>query len=414
MINTPVNDKEETMRNICSETKRHPCFSEEGHKSCARMHLPVAPACNINCNYCRRDFDCANESRPGVTSDVLTPEEGLQRFKAVREKIPNTTVVGFAGPGDALANFDNIRQTVELIKEVDPEVVFCLSTNGLMLPFYVDDIINLGICHVTITINAIDKEIGDKIYSIPSGSLVLIRNQLSGLKALAEKSAVVKVNIVAIKGINDHHIEDVAKKVKELGAYKTNIMQLIPAEGTKFEGIERLSNKELNEIRKKCSKYINQMYHCQQCRADAIGMLNQDRSFEFRKSSNKTDAPEQNQKYIFAVASETGELVDLHFGKADKFLIYEYSKGDIKRTGTRNLADKYCTGIDECESKDGKSASVMQALEGCDAVISLRIGPGPKQKLEEKNIKSFEIYNTVEGAIKKAVELLGERNYAKT
>ncbi len=51
----------------------HPCFNEEAKHTSARVHLPVAPKCNIQCNYCNRKFDCVNESRPGVTSSVLAP-----------------------------------------------------------------------------------------------------------------------------------------------------------------------------------------------------------------------------------------------------------------------------------------------------------------------------------------------------
>ena len=56
----------------------HPCYDEEAHRTFARMHLPVAPRCNIQCNYCNRKFDCVNESRPGVTSEVLTPEQACE------------------------------------------------------------------------------------------------------------------------------------------------------------------------------------------------------------------------------------------------------------------------------------------------------------------------------------------------
>ena len=55
--------------------ENHPCYSEEAHHHYARMHVAVAPACNIQCNYCNRKYDCANESRPGVVSELLTPEE---------------------------------------------------------------------------------------------------------------------------------------------------------------------------------------------------------------------------------------------------------------------------------------------------------------------------------------------------
>ena len=55
----------------------HPCFSKDAHKKYGRVHLPVAPRCNIQCNFCNRKYDCMNESRPGVTSAVLTPQQAL-------------------------------------------------------------------------------------------------------------------------------------------------------------------------------------------------------------------------------------------------------------------------------------------------------------------------------------------------
>src|SRR6266567_4842298 len=56
---------------IWEKVKNHPCYSEEAHHHYARMHVAVAPACNIQCNYCNRKYDYANESRPGVVSEKL-------------------------------------------------------------------------------------------------------------------------------------------------------------------------------------------------------------------------------------------------------------------------------------------------------------------------------------------------------
>ena len=122
--------------------------------------MPVAPACNIQCNYCNRLYDCVNESRPGVTSEVLLPEEALEKYKFVKSKMENLKVVGIAGPGDALANWENTKETIKKIREFDPDAIPCLSTNGLMLPKYADEIVELGVSHVTVTMNSIDPEIG--------------------------------------------------------------------------------------------------------------------------------------------------------------------------------------------------------------------------------------------------------------
>src|SRR3974390_3356499 len=86
------------------DIKRHPCFNAEVKGSCGRLHLPVAPKCNIMCNFCNRKYDCVNESRPGVTSTVLTPAQAEDYVRQVLEAEPRITVAGIAGPGDPFAN----------------------------------------------------------------------------------------------------------------------------------------------------------------------------------------------------------------------------------------------------------------------------------------------------------------------
>jgi len=283
------------------QTKKHPCFSFEAHKKYARMHLPVAPRCNISCNYCNRKFDCLHESRPGVTSEILSPESARRKYSFVKEKVENLSVVGIAGPGDALANWEDTRQTIELIKQDAPDVVFCLSTNGLMLPHYGMEIVDLGIRHVTVTVNCLEPDTGAKIYRFinyggkkiegADGAAILIKNQLEGIADLAKHGVVIKVNIVMLKDINSRHIPDIVKKVKDLGAFITNIMPLIPAGGSAFEKYPQTSMKEINKIRKICQADLRQMYHCKQCRADAIGLLGDDRSYEFSSAAGCGEGP---------------------------------------------------------------------------------------------------------------------------
>ena len=174
-----------------TQTKMHPCYSKEAHDKFARMHMPVAPHCNISCNYCNRKFDCVNESRPGVTSEILTAKQAKEKFLVVKNKIDNLKVVGIAGPGDALANWAETKETIEKIKEADKDVIFCLSTNGLMLPDYAQEIIELGIHHVTVTVNCLHAKIGEKIYKFVNykgrilrgieGAKLLLENQLTGI-----------------------------------------------------------------------------------------------------------------------------------------------------------------------------------------------------------------------------------------
>jgi len=399
-------------------TEKHPCFSCSGARQYARIHLPVAPDCNIQCKYCVRKFDCPNESRPGVTTQVLSPQQALERFLEVKKKLGNLTVVGIAGPGDALADFEKTRETLRLIREHDPDITFCLSTNGLALPQYVDELVALGVTHVTITINAVDPEIASKIYSHVTmmgmrysgmaGAAMLVSNQLTGLKLLASRGIVCKVNCVVLQGINDHHIETVVEKVKSLGASVTNIMQLIPVKGSAFEHMEMLSAKAINAIRKKCEAILPQMYHCKQCRADAVGLLGEDRSLEFNEAKENAKAPGEKQGLRFAIATKSGLIVDQHFGKVDEFLIYEYSEGRVSFIERRNI-DQYCMGAGACDDQEDKMTRIFNALTDCEGVIALRIGVAPQRKLEERGIQAYTTYDRIEEAIKKiAREMMGE------
>src|SRR6516165_9764487 len=126
--------KDDLSPEIWEKVKDHPCYSEEAHHYFARMHVAVAPACNIQCNYCNRKYDCANESRPGVVSEKLTPEEATRKVMAVASQVPQLSVLGIAGPGDPLANPEKTFRTFELIQKTAPDIKLCLSTNGLALP----------------------------------------------------------------------------------------------------------------------------------------------------------------------------------------------------------------------------------------------------------------------------------------
>ena len=59
-----------------SELETHPCFTAKC-SDYARIHLPVAPKCNMQCNYCLRKYSCVNESRPGVVARVMVPEDAV-------------------------------------------------------------------------------------------------------------------------------------------------------------------------------------------------------------------------------------------------------------------------------------------------------------------------------------------------
>ncbi|MDR1535875.1 MAG: radical SAM protein [Planctomycetota bacterium] len=294
---------------------RHPCFNGGGY---ARIHLPVAPNCNIQCNYCVRDFSCPNESRPGVTARVVTPGEAAARFVAFRDASENLSVAGIAGPGDALADWELTRETLRLIRAADPDVILCLSTNGLLLPRHVREMAALGVSHLTVTVNAVDPAVGAAIcrqvdylgtrYHGEAGAAILMANQFAGIAMAIESGIVCKMNTVMLKGVNDGHIPLIAAKARELGCVLGNIMRMAPAKGSVFADSPPVSNREIGAMRKRCGVHLRQMAHCRQCRADAAGRLDEDRSILFAGGGDEPAGERQPGFFRFAVSSKGGVL----------------------------------------------------------------------------------------------------------
>lgn len=259
----------------------HPCYSERAHRLFGRIHVPVAPKCNIQCNYCVRKFACPNENRPGVTVDVVSPEQAITIVRNALDAEPRLRVLGIAGPGDALANTETLS-TLQMAREEFPSLTRCLSTNGLLLPDQIDELHRARVTAITITINAVDPDIGAQIYSGVryQGTLyrgreafeVLNRNQLRGLQMAAERGMIVKVNSILMPGINDTHLPEVARVVRNLGAYIMNVMPLIPLEGSRLAHLAAPTDEQLQQTRDACASIINQFRSCTQCRADAIGV----------------------------------------------------------------------------------------------------------------------------------------------
>ncbi len=282
MNNTNAND-------FNTGVAKHPCFNKSASKHYGRVHLPVAKYCNISCNYCHRDYDCPNESRPGVTSSLLSPEGAVDRIYEVKRLFNEISVAAVAGPGDSLAEPRNTMKTFELVKNEFPEIILCMSTNGLNLSENLEELRDNGVNFITVTLNAVDASVAQKIYRYVNykgiiytekdAAKLLLDRQISGIENAVKMGFTIKINSVLIPGVNDFHIKDISAQVKKLGVYLFNVMPMIPAEKSYFYkiGLKGASRKDVAGITKDIEG-INIMDHCRQCRSDAAGLLGEDLS----------------------------------------------------------------------------------------------------------------------------------------
>jgi nitrogen fixation protein NifB len=283
----------------------------------------------------------------------------------------------------------------------------------------------------------VDPDVGAKIYpwiyyrkkryTGREAAEILHERQMTGLEMLTARGILCKVNSVMIPGINDHHLVEVNRAVKSRGAFLHNIMPLIsaPEHGTHFglTGQRGPTAQELKALQDSCEGEMNMMRHCRQCRADAVGLLGEDRSAEFttekldaidvvydgtvRKAYQETVEVERQAKVaakqselvklqgvdtdikvLVAIATKGGGRVNEHFGHVKEFQIYEASRTGAKFVGHRRV-DLYCQGgFGEETSLD----TIIRAINDCHAVFVAKIGHCPKDTLSEAGIEPVESY----------------------
>ncbi|MDR2520467.1 MAG: radical SAM protein [Bacteroidales bacterium OttesenSCG-928-I14] len=379
----------------------HPCFNIEVKDKYARVHLPIASKCNVQCNYCNRRYDCCNENRPGVSSMLLSPEQALYYLKVLSKKMPNISVVGIAGPGDPFAEPEITMETICLVKEKFPGKNICISTNGLNLFPYIDNLAENGLSHLTITINSIKSKTlaklyrwiryNKKVYRMEIGGEILLEQQLKSLKRARENRIFVKINTVICPGINDCEVEEIAKKVSSFGANMMNCIPLYPIENTEFASLSMPSKDDMKKIKLIISQYIPTMSHCVGCRADAAGLLghnNTDTKNFIEQVSLFTRIFSKKRNRV-AVATNEGLLVNLHLGEAREVYIFEQSINGYSFVEKRPTPPKG-SGVNRWEELANK------ILVDCQAILVAEIGENPMKIITQNGICVIQMNGLIE------------------
>ncbi len=384
--------------------ENHPCFNEGACHDHARIHLPVAPKCNVQCGFCNRKYDCVNESRPGVTSSVLSPAQALYYLQKSMEK-RFYDVVGIAGPGDPFANAEKTMETLSLVHAAYPEVMLCVATNGLNLRPYIGELAELGVTHVTLTINGVDPEVagsayrwmrpGKKVLRGAEAGAYLINEQLQAIRELKEHGILVKINSIVIPGVNDFHIPEIAAKMGELGADTMNCLPLMPVKGTDFGELEEPDAGTIFELRAKCREHLPQMGHCRRCRADAAGLLEEamgeGTAGLLREAASLPLNPFEKRPCV-AVGTMEGVLINRHLGHCDMMKIYKEEED-----GYVFLEDR---AMPAPGGGDERWFGIASILADCSDVLVSGIGGRPDQVLTEKGIKVRQVEGLIEDALK--------------
>jgi len=91
--------------------------------------------------------------------------------------------------------------------------------------------------------------------------------------------------------------------------------------------------------------------------------------------------------YRIAIASSDGQAVDQHFAKAENFLIYEITEGNVAFLEDRLVN----TSLTEVSHSDARIEEITDLLADCKAIFVLKIGDRAIRYLYSNGIKSFAV-----------------------
>lgn len=180
------------------------------------LRMSVTDRCNLRCQYCMPESGIEKMRH----EDILSLEE------------MDTLVAEFVALG-----IDKIRLTggeplarlgiVDLVRKIKkhPEVKdLSMTTNGLLLERYADELKAAGLDRVNISLDTLDA---DKFKEMTRGGK--LSDVLAGIEAAKRVGLTpIKINVVLIGGFNDDEIEDLVALTKDDAGIDVRFIELMP------------------------------------------------------------------------------------------------------------------------------------------------------------------------------------------
>lgn len=106
---------------------------------------------------------------------------------------------------------------------------------------------------------------------------------------------------------------------------------------------------------------------------------------------------EAKEMYRFGIATTDGIVVNQHFGRAEKFYVYEVEEGKYKKVECREVPP-VCQGG---EHDDTQMLKTIKSLSDLDCLIVSRVGIRAQQMLEQNGLSVYEMPGMIEESIQK-------------
>lgn len=171
------------------------------------LRISITNRCNVKCFYCHHDGIIPQDYE--MTSREIEIIARIARGIGIKK-------IRLSG-GEPLIRSD-IIEIVQKISSIGFKDV-SITTNGTLLGKYADELVNAGLNRVNVSFDTLNQD----TYRFITKKNYLNKTKSGIIKAVAAGLYPVKVNMVVMKGINDHEIWDMFRFCKENNV----ILQLI-------------------------------------------------------------------------------------------------------------------------------------------------------------------------------------------
>ncbi|MBU3943242.1 MAG: radical SAM protein [Proteobacteria bacterium] len=358
------------------------CSADQPHSPHGRwVEMAVAPRANN-----RIRFAATSESQ-----QAMIPGQALALLADILGEGGRVDGVTIAGPGDPLADSESTVAMLALVRKRYPEMALGITTLGLGGEKAVRQLVEAGVSHVTLLVDAVDLEVMQKLYAwIRPGSKtvplfaateLLLSEQQGAVKAFVLAGCTVHVRTTIYPGYNDEHAVEIARTMAELGVQSMAVAAYDPEEGEEVL-LEQPSREQMAGIREQMAKYLSVVVLPEKIvaakTADGTGC-----GCGPRPSAERPNV---------AVVSSGGMEVDLHLGHAAKALIYGL-RGDglTCLLETRTLPEPGTGG--------SRWEILAETLKDCFVLLAASAGESPRKILGSRGISVLITDGSIEGTV---------------
>ncbi|KUR80405.1 GTP 3',8-cyclase MoaA [Novosphingobium sp. Fuku2-ISO-50] len=194
-------------------------------RSITYLRLSLTDRCDLRCTYCMPE---RMQFLP--RADVLTLEEIYLAARAFMAR--GVRKIRLTG-GEPLVRRDMIDLVRALGRHIGDDLdELTLTTNGTRLAEFAGDLADAGVRRINVSLDTRDPE---RFAALARRDM--LGNVLAGIAAAREAGLAVKINTVALKGINEHEIADLVAWAHGEG-YAITLIEVMPlgeVEGDRFD-----------------------------------------------------------------------------------------------------------------------------------------------------------------------------------